>query len=224
MNLVDPDGKNPIYDQYGNFMGVDDKGLQGNYIVMNNEHFVNGMSHENAMSISINASISKAVALNINQHFSTLSGRPDYDGIVTISEGIEWAKSHPNALEEPTADNTLYIDTSKLNFGSLKTSDFKTEGEPTLVNLFNVSNAFKSIFQSDVRNNVYALGKVSMTLIDNDAKTVRVNNGPGTVYDWDKGGNKLRKSLITINNTLSGINPTTHGFNAFYYGTGTLRK
>lgn len=40
--------------------------------------------------------------------------RPDYGGYVSISEGIQWEKEHPNALKNSTPDNILYVDTSKI--------------------------------------------------------------------------------------------------------------
>ena len=51
INGIDPDGGkyNPIYDMDGNFLGTDNKGLQGNAIFLNKEDFAQGMSHEEAM-------------------------------------------------------------------------------------------------------------------------------------------------------------------------------
>jgi hypothetical protein len=48
---VDPTGgKNPVYDQSGDFLGTDDQGLQGEAIVMNASDFTQGMSHADALS------------------------------------------------------------------------------------------------------------------------------------------------------------------------------
>ncbi len=51
VNLVDPTGMeaNPIYDENGEFLGTDDKGLQGEAIIMNKTDFKQGMSHDEAM-------------------------------------------------------------------------------------------------------------------------------------------------------------------------------
>ena len=50
VKLVDPDGRmvSPIYDADGNFLGTDDKGLQGEALIMNKADFHQGMSNEEA--------------------------------------------------------------------------------------------------------------------------------------------------------------------------------
>src|SRR5690606_8182011 len=128
INRVDPTGMldNPIYDTDGNFLGTDDKGLQGKAIVMNKENFTQGMSHEKALSHSLGKEglSSNGATSNLLSHYNGLKDRPDYDGFVTVQEGIDWAKAHPNALDNPTPDNTLYLDASKLDFGNISISDF----------------------------------------------------------------------------------------------------
>ncbi len=51
INRIDPDGRldSPIYDESGEFLGTDDKGLQGEAIVMNKNDFTQGMSHSYAL-------------------------------------------------------------------------------------------------------------------------------------------------------------------------------
>lgn len=49
---IDPDGRSPIYDTDGNFLGTDDNGLQGNYIVMSSENFKQGMNPDDAISLN----------------------------------------------------------------------------------------------------------------------------------------------------------------------------
>ena len=43
----------PIYDQNGNLPGTDDNGLQGKAIIMNAQHFNQGMSYDEAMKHSL---------------------------------------------------------------------------------------------------------------------------------------------------------------------------
>ncbi|WP_143019802.1 hypothetical protein [Niabella drilacis] len=78
---------------------------------------------------------SKEAALKCGNDYANLKNRPDYDGFVTINEGVAWAKAHPGAVSNPTADNTLYLDASKMDFGNLKPSDM-VEGVKGNVNLF----------------------------------------------------------------------------------------
>ena len=140
VNFGDYNGMNPIYDKEGNFLGTDDMGLQGNPYIMDASNFKQGMSHSDAGEFAILGNLPDDVMEKTNNHFNTLPMRPDYDGFVTIDEGIEWGKSHPNARENPTPDNTLYIDASKLEFGNISTTDFKATGVPTYQNLFNNTN------------------------------------------------------------------------------------
>lgn len=232
IRFIDPDGMaaSPIYDTEGNFLGTDENGLQGGAYVMKKENFVQGMSkkevekHNTYVKGHSNYGFdSKEAAQKYGEHYANLASRPDYDGFVTITEGVEWAKSHPGALENPTADNTLYIDASKLDFGNTATTDFDVVGEPTAVNLFNMDNFKESVINETLRGTVYALGAVNLILTDMDNKTVRVVNDEATDYDWNRGGGAVRDAAIRIERKRTGINDT-HGFKTFYYGLGVLRK
>ena len=52
IKYTDPTGMsaNPIYDENGNFLGTDDRGLQGEAIIMNKNNFSQSMSYEEAKS------------------------------------------------------------------------------------------------------------------------------------------------------------------------------
>jgi RHS repeat-associated protein len=233
IRFIDPDGMaaSPIYDTEGNFLGTDENGLQGQAVVMKKEDFTQGMSAKDAESKSTYRDekdpnygfSSKEAALKYGNHYANLSNRPDYDGFVTITEGVDWAKSHPGALENPTADNTLYIDASKLDFGNTATTDFPSENVPKAVNLFNTGNFAESVTNETLRATVYALGAVDLTLTNRDNKTVTVVNNSATDYDWNRGGGKVRDAAIRLERARAGLNDT-HGFKTFYYGTGVLRK
>ena len=138
---MDPTGMYPVYDPNGNFLGTDDRGIAGHALVIDNaNNFTQGMTNSDVVKTLFAGEMGKEARAKMDSHFAGLSKRPDYDGFVTISEGIAWAKAHPGALENPTPDNTLYIDASKLNFGSLTTSDFANIGVSESQNLFNNSN------------------------------------------------------------------------------------
>ena len=223
VNYVDPDGRNPIYDTIGNFLGTDDLGLQGYYYVMDKGNFTQGMSHFEVGDYAI-GKISSYVEQKINGHYCSLPNRPDYDGFVTVAEGIRWAKSHPNALKNPTPDNTLYINAAKLDFGSLSISDFPETGIATPKNLFTNRNIIESAHNPELMATVYALGVVDMILTNQSQGTVRIVNDSATDYDWNVGGGIKRDAFIRANNFIFGINPNIHGFKTFYYGIGTLRR
>ena len=226
--FVDPDGRkaySPIYGTDGTFLGTDDQGLQGKAIVMNAENFEQGMSHDDAMSHSLGAEglESTEAASNLVSHYNGLKDRPDYDGFVTVSEGIDWAKANPGALDNPTPDNMLYLDASKLDFGNVKITDFENGvGKSSPINTLNPSNLLSSVGNGTLRATVYALGRVDMNLLDNNGNVSIVNNN-ATDYDWNTGGTGLRNTLIRAERARAGLNDT-HGFRTFYYGRGTLNK
>ncbi|MBP6871378.1 MAG: RHS repeat-associated core domain-containing protein [Bacteroidales bacterium] len=238
---VDPIGAldNPIYDWGGNFLGTDDKGLQGEAIIMNKSDFTQGMSHDNAMSAGFtldNMSIDNALNFanngnfnNFLDHYNSLSSRPDYNGIVTREDGISWAKLNPGALDNPTPDNMLYIDASKLDFGNISTSDFQNINESTPINLLNAGNFVASAFNKTLESSVYALGRVNMVLQSRESRSVSIVNDynlksdRATDYDWNKGGGIARSTLINAERKLNGLKES-HGFRTYYYGNGILNK
>ncbi len=227
--LFDMDGKNPIYDLFGNFMGTDNLGIQGKPIIMNSSSFEQGMSNELAMknNMGLDAIIDKDHRMKLATHFAGLKTRPDWDGFVTIAEGVAWAKSHPNALENPTPNNTLYINTSLLDFGNISESQFEQIGVATPVNLFNTLNTVNSTLNPRLAASVYALGRVNMMLLDRDAKSVIIVNdynqtsNRATDYDWNLGGNKVRSTAVKVERMRARI-PDNAGFRVYYYGTGKL--
>ncbi len=221
---IDPTGMvdNPIYGTDGTFLGTDDKGLQGEMIVMNKEDFKQGMSHEEAMKLNkgIDGFLNPDIANQALEHYSKLPDRPDYDGFVTIEEGIEWAKKHPNALQNPTPDNSLYLDASKLNFGNLSVKNIGLkEGEKGNINLYD----YVKLFNNKSRATVYALGNTQMKLINKKTGTVKLfwDN-----YDWDYHHNPpsgLRDRLVQFERVRKGLNDE-HGFRVYIYGQGKINQ
>ena len=102
--------------------------------------------------------------------------RPDYDGFVSVTEGVEWALKHPNALDNPTPENSLFIATSKSDFGNLSVSDFNTVGEFEPQNLLNAGNFAASAGNEKLRGTVYALGRVNMRLNNKATRNVSIMN------------------------------------------------
>ena len=95
LRYTDPTGMliNPIYDFEGNFLGTDDRGLQGEAILMNREYFTQGMSHDDAVwRGKLFSQLDNYERWNFMEkgysHWQSLSDRPDWDGFVTIDEGI----------------------------------------------------------------------------------------------------------------------------------------
>lgn len=224
IRYIDPDGRSPIYAPDGTFLGTDDKGLQGAQLILDRADFTQGMAHADAQKVLWAGTMSDDARAIMDEHVAGLSSRPDYDGIVSIAEGISWAKAHPGALNNPTADNMLYIDASKCDFGFLSTANFNEVGRIEPQNLFSNENLAAAAINPFVTATVYALGAVDMILLDRNQKIVQVVNNRATDYDWNTGGSKQRDRFIRTNNFLTGINPQIHGFKTYYYGIGRLRK
>ncbi|PQJ16574.1 RHS repeat domain-containing protein [Aureicoccus marinus] len=228
--FIDPDGRaaSPIYDTEGNFLGTDNEGLQGEVIVMDKEDFQQGMSHQEAVNKNKGMGGLKDWATNqkVDAHYSNLKNRPDYDGVVTIREGVEWAKSHPNLKAHPddvnysnaTADDYLYLDASKMDFGTLNASYFENLNVKTNVNLMDHVNPFSN----RSRYTTYALGRTEMTLLDSSG-TVSIPNGSANAYDWNYGGSNFRNILIWGERGLKQLNDS-HGFPVLIYGVGQLNN
>jgi len=225
--LVDPDGRvtqSPIYNMDGEFLGTDDEGLQGEAIVMDERHFIQGMSHNEAKAydLSPNLGFMNENAKNkMKSHYEALPNRPDYDGFVTIKEGIQWAKDHPNTLPSNiTPDNSLYLDASKLDFGDLSVDNIGLkEGEKGNVNLFD----YVQWSSSSSRATTYALGNTKIQLLSADAGTIKLFWDD---YDWDYHNDPprgTRDRLIQVERWRSGLNDS-HGFRVFIYGVGIIEK
>lgn len=193
---------------------------------MDKKDFQQGMNHGDAVkkNLGVGALKNDEARTSFWNSSNNLKYRPDYDGFVTVQEGIDWAKSHPGALENPTPENTLYLDASKLDFGSITTSDFpKGENVITPINLFNEANLVNSVGNETLRRTVYALGRVDMQLLDKSKGTVSIVNNSATDYDWNKGGGFIRDKFIKGERWRAGLNDS-HGFKIYYYGTGTVKK
>ena len=154
-------------------------------------------------------------------HQANLYKRPDWDGFVTRKEGISWAKSHVNALKHPNPENTLYLDASKMDFGTLSIGDFKNGvGKVSPVNLLTYSNSYAARKNDVLFNTIYALGRVNMRLLD-ESGHVQIINDNATDYDWNTGGGSYRDGLIKAERFLNGLDDS-HGFKVYFYGQGKL--
>ena len=227
VSRVDPDGgeDNPVYGANGEgFLGTTESGLQGEAIIMDAANFTQGMSDASALNVgtlfsNLNSLQNFKFMGSDYGHWKGLSFRPDWDGIVTIDEGVNWALAHPNSNGNPT--DALYLNTAELDFGSVSTSDFSFEGQVRRVNLLYKGNPLNEA----QRRTTYALGNTRLKLVSMDAKTIRVMND---AYDWNYHNgssikSKVRDGLIWGERQRTGINDT-HGIPIRTYGLGTLRN
>lgn len=132
-------------------------------------------------------------------------------------------KKHPNAIDNATSENSLYIDASKLDFGNTTIFDLKDGvGATSDINTYNAGNTVNSLFNSKLRHPVYAMGRITLLLNDSSG-TVTIENNDASVYDWNNGGTLIRRVAISAERGLHNLNDS-HGFPVYYYGTGHIRK
>lgn len=219
INRVDPTGMldNPIYDEDGNFLGTDDKGLQGKAIVMNKDTFTQGMSHEDALSHSLGAEgLNEGGLDKLLSHKSTLSSRVDWKGYVTFGEAID---HYHYGNGEP-----LYVDLSKINFKSsrLSVDDFTSRGTNSLsVNFF---MADTHPFNSNI------LWYPGESNLGNVFGTLRVNlestNGSISLQNYERYGGGFdrfdfnRADQFIADRLRRGGSPTPYNF--YGYGKGSI--
>ncbi len=219
INRVDPTGMldNPIYDEDGNFLGTDDKGLQGKAIVMNKDNFTQGMSHQEALSHSLGAEgLNEGGLDRLFSHKSTLSSRVDWKGYVTFGEAID---HYHYGNGEP-----LYVDLGKINFKSsrLSVDDFTSKGTNSLsVNFF---MADTHPFNSNI------LWYPGESNLGNVFGTLRVNlestNGSISLQNYERYGGGFdkfdfnRADQFIADRLRRGGNPTPYNF--YGYGKGSI--
>ena len=196
VRLVDPDGKeiNPIYDLNGFFLGTDDKGLQGEAIMMKSEHFKQNMNHSAAVNVgNIDKSIypvSDEAKSRMNAHLASLPNRPDWDGNITDAEARDWYRTGQGA--------PLYINMEKLNLTPVTLDHFtKLEGNPY--------NFFFSISADKDIGRVY--GTLTLNLLNSETGEVQVGN-PSTMYidtyDFNSGGSWKRNCATQVARVIVG--------------------
>lgn len=153
---VDPDGGkvNPIYDTDGNFLGTDDRGLQGEAIVMDASEFTQGMSHADALAkgslYSQNHSMNWDAMIKLIRHFQDLPARPDWDGFITLDEANSWYREGKG--------QPLYVDASKIDLSPVRKTDFSNVGDSFYKNYAFTTNIATGL--------VY--GNIKLTLINNN--------------------------------------------------------
>ena len=162
--LVDPNGTNPIYDIYGNLLGTDDRGLQGEPIIMNSDTFTQGMPNAEALenNLGMESLIDDKSAARFITSFISLRSRPDWDGKLTLSEANDWYRSGQG--------QSLFIDINKISLGTFFNE--RPEGAIVLRNL---------IIYSESINDALVFGNVTLKYVSNKQVSFSV---PDT-YNFD---------------------------------------
>jgi len=133
ITFIDPNGDNAnpiIDDETGDLLGTDEKGIQGEAIIMNKSEFKQGMKHSDALKKGTLASnvdlgkYKKGVIINTFKTINSLPSRPDWDGILTKKEADDWWNYGEG--------KPLFVDESKIELNGLDTDDFDNKVGSTL--------------------------------------------------------------------------------------------
>ena len=185
LNRIDVDGTldSPIYDPWGNFLGTDDQGLEGDAIIMAGSLFEQGMSHQDALSYDLGTEklLGMESMIRFISHFSLLPLRPDYDGYLTKSEADAWWRTKTG---EP-----LFVDQNKIELPGITTLSFKNiDGYSIYQNfIWGLSNTGK----------VY--GTLKLTLLDGDNGYVHIGGKKYLdEYDFNMDGRVFRDAATWI--------------------------
>lgn len=176
VNLIDPDGRSPIYSPAGDFLGVDENGFIGPPIVMNRIDYFPGMPSSTAQSSSIRKnSLPTEVIKKIDDHYLDLPSRPDYDGELTLREANRWYRSFRG--EE------LYVDIRRLDLSKVDWHDRKDGDERT----FNLLTSARANYKQGL---VYG----NITLLANPDGTVSAlpDKYDFDMHSWEKPKNWIR--------------------------------
>ncbi|MDU1893131.1 MAG: hypothetical protein E6767_20835, partial [Dysgonomonas sp.] len=194
LKYIDPTGMAPVYDENGNLIGTTEDGLQGDAIFMNVKNFTQGMSNKDASKYNIGMdALGDKAKESYLLSFSGLKDRPDYDGIITLSEANEWYR---NGNGQP-----LYVDVSKIDLKGVDITMLKI-GEEQGYNfkLLNGANSSTGL--------VY--GTLAITLLDEQGNVSLVPNkysSIGAIDDYSfemREGQPLRNVATVLGQTVAG--------------------
>ena len=218
--FIDNNGMNynPIYDSEGTFLGTDDKGLQGEAIVMKEEDFEQGMEHSEALEKGtlfndLNSLEKWNFMENGYPHWQSLPERPDWDGIITLSEANEWYKNGNGA--------PLYVDASKINLSPVNEDTFKGVNQPLYYNFFTSGD------KNSQTNTGFIYGTIRLTLVDNEGNVkLGGDNGFLDRYDFDiKPWNSPKRVIRNIGTIIGkAYAGKGKGFDIYNYGQGNVPK
>lgn len=191
VNKFDPDGKqtSPVYNREGEFMGTDDKGLQGVPIVMENSDFKQGMSHEEALSkdCDINSFASDEAFEKFSSHFQSLPNRPDYDGYLTLKEANDWYRNGNG--------ESLYTDLNKIDLSYIWSAGDKYVGQEKIVNLLSNSASL---------NDGLVYGNIRLKRYPNNSVRAYSDIYDFDMKSWKNPLNWIRNGLTVVGKEVAG--------------------
>ena len=204
IRFIDPDGMapNPIYGTDGSLLGTDDKGLQGQAIVMKKEDFKQGMNHDEAVKNSTYKEgdpnygfDSKDAANKYATNYATLKDRPDYDGFLTKSEADTWWSGK--------SGDPLFVDESKINLPGVTTASFGNQDGGT----FSKNFVWNLGGDDGLTTTGKVYGSLNMTLLDSKTGAVMIGNeNKVDTYKFDMQKNRPLRNVATWAGRPGGAN------------------
>ena len=175
---------------------------------MDAENFTQGMTHESAMEYDLGyGGLNGAGAqARFTESFSSLPSRPDYDGVLTLSEANQWYREENG--------QPLYVDMSKIDLSPVTINNL-TLNKVKYVN-------FAGLLYPNLKTGL-VYGTLGLTLLDKTGH-VRIGNSNGLIdqYDFDyQTGRHFRNFATKIGNALAGKGV---GYNIFGYGVGKVNR
>ena len=220
INLVDPNGLSPIYNENGVLLGTDDQGLQGDAFFMSENEFKQGMSHEDALNNNQTQSYLKDdSAVNaFNDSFNNLSSRPDWDGYLTLNEVNDWYR---NGNGQP-----LFVSSDKIDLSQISLEDVKGSKDGS-VSLLKPSLQARNSISYPESGLVY--GQIQITIADEGSGMVILGRKSDRLLDtynfemhpWNSFKNIRRNILTFIGGILAG---SGKDFNIYTYGYGHVNR
>jgi RHS repeat-associated protein len=186
---VDPTGAldNPIYDKEGEFLGTDDKGLQGEAIIMDKKDFTQGMAHDDAMKVGNtldNMSMGDALKFanngnfeNFLNHYNNLPNRIDYSSDFVLTKEI--ADKH----WQGKSGEGLYVNQANIQLPDVTTASFDNKE----------GSSFYKNFIWGLSNTGKVYGTLKLTLVNANSGTVHIGGKKYLdEYDYSMDGRPLR--------------------------------
>ena len=188
VNMMDPDGRRPVYNTNGDFLGTDDEGLQGDAIIMSDDYFQQGMSASEALLYHMEESglVDEKAQEKFNQHYSQLNTRPDWDGYLTLSEANDWYR---NGQGEPLFTDLKQIDISRISLNNLNV------GERKPINL---------LYQGNSLNDRLVYGNITFEMHPSNTITVLPDKYDFEMHSGYSLSTMIRNTLTIIGGMLAG--------------------
>ena len=205
IKYIDPTGRNPVYDIEGELIGVtENSGLQGEAFIMNKEDYAPKMTFEDAKNknLGIEGLNGQNAYDRFHESFNALSGRPDWDGKLTLEEANNWYRNGHG--------NELFVDINSIDISMLYSLGDDYLGKEYTFNL---------LFLGSEDGKVY--GNLTFVRYPNDTCRAYADTYDFDMKPWNGLKNCVR-NIITIAGSIYAGKGTPYEINI--YGSKQLKR